>query len=56
MSEGSSSFGFGGALIWIPSRRPTIAHAVTNGAAQPRPVDSPWQDKPSAFAARKAAQ
>jgi 8-oxo-dGTP pyrophosphatase MutT (NUDIX family) len=32
------------------------AHAVTNGVAQPRPVDSPWQDKPSAFAARKAAQ
>ena len=32
------------------------AHAVTTGFAQPRPVDSPWQDKPSAFAARKAAQ
>ncbi len=32
------------------------AHAVTKGIAQPRPVDSPWQDKPSAFAARKAAQ
>lgn len=32
------------------------AHAVTTGFAQPRPVDSPWQDKPTAFAARKAAQ
>jgi 8-oxo-dGDP phosphatase len=32
------------------------AHAVTNGVAQPRAVDSPWIDKPKAFAARKAAQ
>ena len=32
------------------------AHAVTTGFAQPRPVDSPWRDKPTAFAARKAAQ
>ncbi len=32
------------------------AHAVTDGVAQPRPVDSPWIDKPTAFAARKAAQ
>ena len=32
------------------------AHAVTTGFAQPRPVDSPWIDKPTAFAARKAAQ
>lgn len=32
------------------------AHAVTEGFAQPRPVDSPWPDKPTAFAARKAAQ
>jgi 8-oxo-dGDP phosphatase len=32
------------------------AHAVTTGFAQPRPVDSPWTDKPTAFAARKAAQ
>jgi ADP-ribose pyrophosphatase len=32
------------------------AHAVTTGFARPRPVDSPWQDKPTAFAARKAAQ
>lgn len=31
-------------------------HAVTEGSARPRPVDSPWQDKPTAFAARKAAQ
>ena len=32
------------------------AHAVTTGFLQPRPVDSPWTDKPTAFAARKAAQ
>jgi 8-oxo-dGDP phosphatase len=32
------------------------AHAVTNGVEQPRPPDSPWIDKPTAFAARKAAQ
>ena len=32
------------------------AHAVTTGFAQPRPVDSPWIDKPTAFAARKASQ
>ncbi|MCV7442595.1 NUDIX hydrolase [Mycobacterium paraense] len=32
------------------------AHAVTDGVAQPRPADSPWTDKPTAFAARKAAQ
>ena len=32
------------------------AHAVTTGLVQPRPVDSPWTDKPTAFAARKAAQ
>ena len=32
------------------------AQAVTAGFAQPRPVDSPWQDKPKSFAARKAAQ
>ncbi|HEX5253446.1 MAG TPA: NUDIX hydrolase [Mycobacterium sp.] len=32
------------------------AHAATTGFARPRPVDSPWQDKPTAFAARKAAQ
>lgn len=32
------------------------AHAVINGLADPRPVDSPWIDKPTAFAARKAAQ
>ena len=32
------------------------AHAVTTGFAQPRPLDSPWIDKPTAFAARKAAQ
>ena len=32
------------------------AHAVTAGVAEPRPVDSPWPDKPTAFVARKAAQ
>lgn len=32
------------------------AHAVTEGFAQPRPVDSPWPDKPTAFIARKGAQ
>ena len=32
------------------------AHAVITGFAQTRPVDSPWIDKPKAFAARKAAQ
>jgi 8-oxo-dGDP phosphatase len=32
------------------------AHAVTIGVAQPRPVDSPWFDKPRAFAVRKAAR
>lgn len=32
------------------------AHAVRTGFARPRPVDSPWQDKPTAFAARRAAQ
>jgi ADP-ribose pyrophosphatase len=32
------------------------AHAVTTGFAEPRPLDSPWQDRPTAFAARKAAQ
>ncbi len=32
------------------------AHAVTTGFAEPRPLDSPWQDKPKSFAARKAAE
>ncbi|MEB4211061.1 NUDIX hydrolase [Mycobacterium sp. 94-17] len=32
------------------------ARAVATGFARPRPVDSPWRDKPSSFAARKAAQ
>jgi ADP-ribose pyrophosphatase len=32
------------------------AHAVTTGFMQPRPLDSPWIDKPTALAARKAAQ
>lgn len=30
------------------------AQAVTNGFADPRPLDSTWIDKPSAFVARKA--
>jgi 8-oxo-dGDP phosphatase len=30
------------------------AHAVTNGFADARPLDSPWVDKPTAFVARKA--
>jgi 8-oxo-dGDP phosphatase len=32
------------------------AFAVRKGLAQPRPVDAPWQDKPTAFAARQAAK
>ena len=32
------------------------AHAVTNGFIEPRPLDSPWIDKPTELAARKAAQ
>ncbi|MDD4868327.1 MAG: NUDIX hydrolase [Mycobacterium sp.] len=32
------------------------AHAVTTGFAQPRPLDSPWIDRPTSFAARKAAR
>jgi ADP-ribose pyrophosphatase len=32
------------------------AHAVANGFAHPRPVDSAWIDKPTAFVARKAEQ
>jgi 8-oxo-dGDP phosphatase len=32
------------------------AHAVSTGLAQPRALDSPWIDRPKAFAARKAAQ
>ncbi|OHU98974.1 NUDIX domain-containing protein [Mycobacterium talmoniae] len=30
------------------------AHAVSQGVAQPRPVDAPWIDKPTSFAARQA--
>jgi len=32
------------------------AHAVATGFVEPRPLDSTWIDKPTAFAARKAAQ
>jgi 8-oxo-dGDP phosphatase len=32
------------------------AQAVANGFAQPRPLDSPWIDKPTAFVARKPAR
>lgn len=31
------------------------AHAVTEGLAEPRPVDAPWTDRSTAFNARKAA-
>jgi len=30
------------------------AHAVTTGFAEPRPLDSPWKDRPTTFAARQA--
>jgi ADP-ribose pyrophosphatase len=30
------------------------AYAVRNGFTQPRPVDAPWTDKPTAFAVRQA--
>ena len=32
------------------------AHAVCAGLTEPRPVDSPWIDKPTALVARKAAR
>ena len=32
------------------------AHAVTEGFARPRPADSPWVDRPTAFAARKGGR
>jgi 8-oxo-dGTP pyrophosphatase MutT (NUDIX family) len=32
------------------------AHAVREGLAEPRPVDAPWADRPTAFAARQAAR
>jgi 8-oxo-dGDP phosphatase len=32
------------------------AYAVTKGLARPRPVDTPWVDKSTAFAARQAIQ
>jgi ADP-ribose pyrophosphatase len=32
------------------------AHAVLSGAAEPRPADAPWPDRPRAFAARTAEQ
>jgi 8-oxo-dGDP phosphatase len=31
------------------------AYAVRNGLAHPRPVDAPWRDKSTSFAARQAA-
>lgn len=31
------------------------AHAVVEGIAEPRPLDAPWTDRPTAFAARKTA-
>jgi ADP-ribose pyrophosphatase len=32
------------------------AYAVTTGFAEPRPLDSPWRDRPTTFAARQAEQ
>jgi 8-oxo-dGDP phosphatase len=32
------------------------AYAVSKGIAEPRPVDAPWTDRPTAFSARRAAQ
>ncbi len=32
------------------------AYAVSEGIAEPRPVDAPWIDKPTAFSARKASR
>ncbi|BBZ13858.1 NUDIX domain-containing protein [Mycobacterium branderi] len=32
------------------------AHAVRRGVAEPRPVDAPWIDRPTAFAKRQAAR
>ncbi|MGF2951855.1 NUDIX hydrolase, partial [Mycobacterium sp. THU-M116] len=29
------------------------AHAVAGGFATPRPIDSPWTDRPTAFTARR---
>ena len=31
------------------------AYAVSEGIAEPRPVDAPWTDRPAAFSVRKAA-
>jgi ADP-ribose pyrophosphatase len=31
------------------------AYAVSEGIAEPRPLDAPWIDRPTAFSARKAA-
>ncbi|MEE6179192.1 NUDIX hydrolase [Mycobacterium sp. 050134] len=31
------------------------AHAVSHGFAQPRPVESPWTDRPRSFSARRSA-
>ena len=32
------------------------AYAVSEGIAEPRPVDTPWTDRPTALSARKAAR
>ncbi len=32
------------------------AHTVSGGFAEPRPVDSPWTDRPTAFTARRNAR
>ncbi|UXA04404.1 NUDIX hydrolase [Mycobacterium sp. SMC-2] len=48
---------FGGEIVnSIAIAGVLAAHAVTEGVAEPRPVDSPWPDKPTAFAARKGAR
>ncbi|MFZ3267637.1 MAG: NUDIX hydrolase, partial [Mycobacterium sp.] len=32
------------------------AYAVSRGIAEPRPVDAPWTDRPTAFSARLATR
>jgi ADP-ribose pyrophosphatase len=45
---------FDGAIVNSSTVAAVLAvHAVRTGAAQPRPVDAPWPDRPIRFAARK---
>jgi ADP-ribose pyrophosphatase len=45
---------FDGAIVNSSAVAAVLAvHAVRTGAAQPRPVDAPWPDRPIRFAARK---